>query len=422
MKKYLVGGAVRNKLLNLPIREKDWVIVGATPQEMLKIGYEQVGKNFPVFLHPDNHEEYALARTEKKSGSGYTGFICNTSPLITIEEDLSRRDLTINAMAYDVINGKLIDPHHGQKDIKLKILRHISDAFKEDPLRVLRVARFAAQFKNMHFTIAPETLTIMQKMVHELLSLSPERIWIETKKALETDNPQIYFKILKKCNALKILFPELDILFNIPMLLKDNLNTKINVGDHIITALHKSSCLTKNLNVRFSILCHDIGKGTTPRNTWPRHPHHETLGVPLIENLCNRLKIPKKICNFSKKVSQYHGYLYDVKKISPEVFMILFKVFNCWKHPYIIKQIIDIINSNTAKHSNNTNHLNIKNHSLYTALKITTNVNVQNIIKDGFIGINIKKELYSRRLHALKLWKINTDTTKNIHHKKPIIY
>lgn len=405
MKKYLVGGAVRDTLLKLPIQEKDWVIVGSTPQEMLNIGYEQVGKDFPVFLHPNNHEEHALARTEKKSGIGYTGFTCYTSPVITIEEDLYRRDLTINAMARD-IHGKLIDPYQGKKDIKSRILRHVSDTFKEDPLRILRVARFAAKLRNMNFTIAPETIILMQNMTNELLSLPPERIWIETKKALITENPQIYFKVLHHCNALKILFPELNILFNIPMLQKWNLNTETNVGDHTMNALKNITFLTNNIAARFAVLCHDIGKGVTPKKKWPKHPNHEILGIPLINHLCNRLKVPKKIHKFSKIVSQYHEYLHNITTISSEKLMTLFNVFNCWKNPYKIKQIINIDKSNNLKYINKENNLFYnKEKFLHAAFTITQNINVKEIINDGFTGINISKELYYRRLNSLKSWK-----------------
>lgn len=407
MKKYLVGGAVRDTLLKIPIKEKDWVIVGATPQEMLNIGYEQVGKDFPVFLHPTNHEEYALARTERKSGTGYTGFICHTSPLITIEEDLYRRDLTINAMAYD-IQGNLIDPYHGAKDIQLRILRHVSNTFQEDPLRILRVARFAAKLKNMNFTIAPETLKLMQTMIHELLYLSPERIWMETKKALTTDNPQIYFQVLRHCGALRLLFPELDVLFDIPMLNKWNLNTEINVGDHTMDALKKITYLTNNINLRFAILCHDIGKSITSKKIWPNHPNHGTFGISLIENLCNRLKTPKKICKFAKIVSQYHEYLFDTTTISFDILMTLFTVFNCWKYPYNIKQIININKSNTLKDINNKNKFYYhKENFLYQAFTTAKKIKTQDIIKDGFTGINISQELYSRRLHALKTMHLN---------------
>lgn len=408
MKKYLVGGAVRDTLLKLPIKEKDWVIVGSTPQEMLKIGYEQVGKNFPVFLHPENHEEYALARTEKKIGVGYTGFTCNFSPLTTIEEDLSRRDLTINAIAYDIKNKKIIDPYHGQKDIQLKILRHVSNTFKEDPLRILRVARFAAKFAHMNFTIAPETLTLMKQMICELNTISPERIWMETKKALTTNNPQIYFQVLQTCGALKILFPELDVLFNIPMLHKWHPNIKITVGIHTMDALKNITYLTNNIILRFSILCHDIGKSITPQKKWPKHPDHGKLGVLLINNLCHRLKTPKKIRNFSKTVAQYHEYLhYNITTISSETLMTIFKAFNCWKYPYRIKQVIKIQQSNNTKYINKQTNLNYNKNFLYTAFAITKNINIQDIINDGFIGIHISKELYNRRLYALKLWKKN---------------
>lgn len=409
MKKYLVGGAVRDTLLKLPIKEKDWVIVGSTPQEMLKIGYEQVGKDFPVFLDPKNHEEHALARTERKSGKGYTGFTCYTSPLTTIEEDLYRRDLTINAMAYDT-HGKLIDPYHGKKDIQLRILRHVSNTFKEDPLRILRVARFAAKFTHMHFTIAPETLILMQKMTYELPYLSPERIWIETKKALTTDNPQVYFQILRRCNALKIIFPELNILFTIPTINKKNINIHTNVGDHTMISLKKISYLTNNINLRFAILCHDIGKSITPQKKWPEHPDHGILGIPLINNICNRLKIPKKICNFSKIVAQYHEQIKNLTTIPAEALMILFKAFNCWQYPYKIQQIIKIIKSNNPEYINNEDKNSYyKKHFLHIAFIITTTIKIEDIIKEGFTNANISKELYSRRLNALKLWRKKTN-------------
>lgn len=405
MKKYLVGGAVRDKLLKLPIKEKDWVIVGSTPQEMLNMGYEQVGKDFPVFLHPNSHEEYALARTERKSGQGYTGFTCYTSPITTIEEDLYRRDLTINAMAYNTY-GKLIDPYHGQKDIQLRILRHVSETFKEDPLRVLRVARFAAKLTHMRFTIAPETLKIMQQMLHELLYLSPERIWTETKKALITKNPQVYFQVLRYCNALKIIFPELNILFEIPMLNKKNINSNINVGHHTMETLQKISHLTNNVDLRFAMLCHDIGKGVTSHKKWPAHPNHGTLGIPLINNLCNRLKIPRKLCYFSKIVSQYHEHLNNFTIASSEILMMLFKVFNCWKYPYNIKKIINISKSNNLEYTDDKNNLlQQEENFLYTAFMITNQIKTKTIIDDGFTNINISKELYSRRLNALKKWK-----------------
>ncbi|URJ28106.1 tRNA CCA-pyrophosphorylase [Candidatus Blochmannia vicinus (nom. nud.)] len=405
MKKYLVGGAVRDTLLKLPIKEKDWVVVGSSPQEMLNNGYEQVGKDFPVFLHPENHEEYALARTERKSGKGYTGFTCHADPSVTIEEDLYRRDLTINAMAYDT-HGNLVDPYHGQRDIQLRLLRHVSHTFNEDPLRVLRVARFAARFAHMNFTIAPETLILMQKMTHELLFLSPERIWIETKKALITDNPQIYFMVLRHCGALEILFPELDTLFDIPTSVVQQ-STPINTGNLTMMMLTKTACLTDDLNVRFSILCRDLGKPTFLNNKKNCIKYHDDrkLGVPLINNLCNRLKIPHEICNFAKIVSEYHDYLYNIETLTPKMLMKLFDVFDCWRRPRRLEQIILISQANMLGYINYNDYLYNQKNFLYTAFSITKKIPISNIIEDGFTGVNISKELYARQLHALKIWK-----------------
>ncbi|WP_331828480.1 tRNA CCA-pyrophosphorylase [Candidatus Blochmannia sp. SNP] len=405
MEKYLVGGAVRDTLLKLPIKEKDWVVVGSSPQEMLNNGYEQVGKDFPVFLHPENHEEYALARTERKSGQGYTGFTCYADSSVTIEEDLYRRDLTINAMAYDT-HGNLVDPYHGQRDIQLRLLRHVSHAFNEDPLRVLRVARFAARFAHMNFTIAPETLILMKQMIHELLFLSPERIWIETKKALITNSPQIYFMVLHYCGALKILFPEFDTLFNISASVEQN--TLINTDNLTMTMLTKAAYLTDDINVRFSILCRDLGKPTLLNNKKKCIEYHDyrKLGIPLINNLCNRLKIPNEIRNFAKIVSEYHDYLYNIEILTPKMLMTLFNVFDCWRRPKRLEQIILVSQSNTLGYVNYNDYLYNQKNFLHTAFDITKKISIADIIKDGFTGINISKELYSRQLHALKIWKM----------------
>lgn len=302
IKKYLVGGAVRDDLLNLPIKDKDWVVIGATPQEMINIGFRQVGKDFPVFLDPNNHEEYALARTERKSGKGYTGFICHTSPNITLEEDLYRRDLTINAIARDD-QGNIIDPYNGQKDLKLRILRHVSNLFQEDPLRVLRVARLAAQLTDFNFKIAPETLTLMKNMSNELIFLPPERIWIETKKALSTHNPSIYFKILKNCNALKIIFPEINNLFKLSHSIK--WRNIINIGFHTMKALTIAVKLTNSISIRFAILCHDLG---IQKQNLQRKWNNKVLNnihTEDIDNLCKRLKVPTQLHNLVKITTKY---------------------------------------------------------------------------------------------------------------------
>ncbi len=250
MKIYLVGGAVRDGLLGLPVKDKDWVVVGATPQQMLDNGYQQVGRDFPVFLHPDSHEEYALARTERKSGHGYTGFVCHADPDVTLEQDLQRRDLTINAIALDE-NGGYVDPWGGREDLERRILRHVSPAFNEDPLRVLRVARFAARYAHLNFRIADDTMSLMREMAArgELAHLTPERVWKETENALSARNPQVYFQVLRDCGALAILFPELDALFGVPA--PEKWHPEIDTGVHTLMTLAMAAQLSPDVDVRF---------------------------------------------------------------------------------------------------------------------------------------------------------------------------
>lgn len=266
MQIYLVGGAVRDSLLDIPVVDHDWVVVGATPAELLALGYQQVGKDFPVFLNPDTHEEYALARTERKSGQGYTGFTCYAAPDVTLEEDLLRRDLTINAIARSA-EGELIDPYGGVADLQARVLRHVSDAFGEDPLRVLRVARFTARFAHLGFRIADETLALMRRMAHsgELAALTAERVWKETEKALQSQSPQVYFQVLRDCDALAVLFPEIDALFGVPAPAK--WHPEIDTGVHTLMALAIAARLTPEVDVRFATLCHDLGKGLTPKSS-----------------------------------------------------------------------------------------------------------------------------------------------------------
>jgi len=259
VKIYLVGGAVRDALLGLPVKDKDWVVVGATPQAMLDAGYQQVGRDFPVFLHPQSRQEYALARTERKSGVGYTGFICHADPDVTLEDDLQRRDLTINALAQDE-QGHIVDAYGGKQDLQNRILRHVSPAFSEDPLRVLRVARFAARYAHLNFRIADETMALMTSMTDagELEHLTPERVWKETENALTTRNPQVYFQVLRDCGALKVLFPEVDALFGVPAPAK--WHPEIDTGIHTLMTLSMAAMLSPEVDVRFATLCHDLAK------------------------------------------------------------------------------------------------------------------------------------------------------------------
>ncbi len=316
MKTYLVGGAVRDQLLGFPVTERDWVVVDATPEQMLSKGYKPVGKDFPVFLHPETHDEYALARTERKTAAGYKGFVIHAEPGITLEQDLYRRDLTINAIAQSA-DGLLIDPYGGQQDLKAKVLRHISTAFSEDPVRILRVARFAARYAHLGFRIAPETLKLMKEMVinGEVDSLVAERVWAETEKALSEITPVAYFESLRNCNALKHIFPEIDQLFGVPQ--PPKYHPEIDTGIHSLLALEQAANLSDQTPVRFAALVHDLGKALTPPQMWPSHRGHETNGIKVLEKLCQRLRIPNQYRKLAVHVMQYHTHCHRAQDLRP---------------------------------------------------------------------------------------------------------
>ncbi len=339
MQIYLVGGAVRDALLNIPIKDKDWVVVGSTPKQLKKLGYSQVGADFPVFLHPKTKEEYALARTERKSGRGYQGFICDFRPDISLEEDLLRRDLTINAMAQDE-NGNIIDPYKGQRDIKSKKLRHVSKAFSEDPLRVLRVARFAARFAHLGFTIAKETKALMRKISAsgELANLTPERVWQETERALAEPRPWIYFQVLRECHALKVIFPELDRLFGVPQVKKHH--PEIDCGIHSLMSLEQASRLTRDVNVRWASLIHDLGKGLTRKDLLPSHHGHEQFGEKPVLNLNKRLRTPNEFKDLSRLVCLYHTHMHRVLELKPKTMLKFFDAIDLWRKPERLQQIL----------------------------------------------------------------------------------
>ena len=335
---YLVGGAVRDALLGLPIKDKDWVVVGATPQEMLDAGYQQVGRDFPVFLHPQTREEYALARTERKSGSGYTGFTCYAAADVTLEADLQRRDLTINAIARDD-DGEIIDPYNGRDDLENRLLRHVSSAFSEDPLRVLRVARFAARYAHLGFRIADETMTLMRDMTTagELEHLTPERVWKETEGALTTRNPQVFFQVLRDCDALRVLFPEVDALFGVPA--PAQWHPEIDTGIHTLMTLSMAAMLSPEVDVRFATLCHDLGKALTPKARWPRHHGHGPAGVKLVEQLCQRLRVPNDIRDLAKLVAEFHDLIHTFPILQPKTIVKLFDSSDAWRKPQRVEQI-----------------------------------------------------------------------------------
>lgn len=305
MQVYLVGGAVRDQLLGHPYHEKDYVVVGATPEQLLAQGFQPVGKDFPVFLHPETKDEYALARTERKSGHGYHGFEFFTDVSVTLEEDLIRRDLTINAIAMDD-DGKIYDPYHGHDDLNHKILRHVSDAFAEDPLRVLRVARFAARYHQYGFKVADETLELMQQLSDsgELKALTAERVWKETSRALMEKDADVYFEVLRACGALKVLFPELDALYGVPQ--RPEYHPEIDCGIHTMMSLQQACKANYSLDVRFAVLVHDLGKALTPVEELPRHIMHEERGIQPVTEVCDRLKVPTNTKQLALAVCKEH--------------------------------------------------------------------------------------------------------------------
>lgn len=311
MKIYLVGGAVRDRLLDYPVLERDWLVVGVTAEAMLAQGYKSVGKDFPVFLHPDSHEEYALARTERKTAPGYKGFAVDASPEVTLEEDLLRRDLTINAIAQDQ-DGTLYDPFDGQADLQARLLRHVSPAFCEDPVRILRVARFAARYAHLGFRVADETLQLMQQMVAagEVDYLVAERVWAELCKALRERTPAAFFQVLKDCGALAVIFPELEALYGVPQPAKHH--PEIDTGVHSLMALQQAALLSDKPEVRLAALLHDLGKAKTDPACWPSHHGHEEKGLPLLDDLCQRLRVPKAFKTLCSQVMEYHTHCHRV--------------------------------------------------------------------------------------------------------------
>jgi len=332
MKIYLVGGAVRDKLLGLPVTDRDWVVVGARQNEMLDLGFAQVGNDFPVFLHPQTKEEYALARTERKTAPGHTGFVFDANETVTLEQDLARRDLTINAIA-ETADGELIDPYNGQDDLAGRVLRHVSPAFEEDPLRVLRVARFAARFHSLGFRVAPETNAIMRKIVHsgELASLVSERVWQELAKALVSKSPDAFVTVLRDCEALGIVLPEIDALFGVPQPAK--FHPEIDTGVHLLMCLQQARLLSDDPQVLYATLVHDVGKGATDRTLWPSHKGHETLGLPLLDAIAARLKVPNDFAKLAALVCEHHTKLHRLEQVDADKALALLEAIDVFRLP-----------------------------------------------------------------------------------------
>ncbi|WP_039914950.1 multifunctional CCA addition/repair protein [Cellvibrio mixtus] len=339
MKTYLVGGAVRDKLLGRPVTEQDWVVVGATPEQLQVQGFTPVGKDFPVFLHPQTKEEYALARTERKTGHGYAGFSFYCGTEVTLEEDLIRRDLTINAMAEDE-HGNIIDPYKGQADLQQKILRHVSPAFAEDPVRILRIARFAARYHHYGFRVAGETIALMQTMVSndEVDHLVAERIWKETERALAEPNPEIFIQVLRDCHALEKIFPEINALFGVPQTALHH--PEVDTGIHTLMSLQQAVKLTINTCIRFATLVHDLGKGTTPKEEWPRHIAHEERSLPLVKQLCERIAAPRDYKELALMVAQWHTHCHRAMELKPSTVLKVLQSNDAFRRPERFHQFL----------------------------------------------------------------------------------
>ena len=401
MKIYLVGGYVRDQLLGLKTKDRDWVVVGATADELLKQDYRQVGKDFPVFLHPQTNEEYALARTERKTAAGYSGFSFHASSDVTLEEDLTRRDLTINAIAQDD-DGQLIDPFNGQADIKNKILRHVSPAFIEDPVRILRLARFAARFADLGFTIASETQQLMRNMVKngEVDALVAERVWQETMRALSEKTPTRYFEVLRDCGALKILFPEIDRLWGVPQ--NETYHPEIDTGIHTMMVLTQAAKLSEDPKVRFAALVHDLGKGITPKNKWPKHIAHETRGVPLVKALCDRYKIPNNYRELALIVTEYHLHYHRAEELKNSTFLKTLDSLDAFRRPERFELFLLACEADSRGRTGFEDK-DFKQPQVYRdVFNAAKQINAKELVAQGLKGKAIKEELNKKRIHAIK--------------------
>ncbi len=406
MKTFLVGGAVRDALLRLPVKDRDWVVVGATPDAMLAEGYQQAGRDFPVFLHPRSREEYALARTERKSGNGYTGFVTQFAPDVTLEQDLQRRDLTINAIAQSD-SGELIDPYGGQRDLAKRQLRHVSAAFNEDPLRVLRVARFAARFAHLNFRIADETQALMREMAvsGELAHLTAERVWKETEKALLTRNPQVYFQVLRDCGALQVLFPEIDNLYGIPAPIK--WHPEIDTGIHALMTLAMSAALSDQLDVRFATLFHDVGKALTPAEKWPSHHGHGLAGVPIVEALCQRLRVPNQVRDLALVVTEFHDVVHTIERQPADALIALFDRIDAWRKPDRVEKMALTSEADARGRAGLESMTYPQGDYLRQAFALAQAVPTKDVVAAGFKGAEVREELTRRRVAVLQAQLIN---------------
>jgi tRNA nucleotidyltransferase (CCA-adding enzyme) len=400
MKTYLVGGAVRDELLGYPYHEKDWVVVGATPEEMLAAGYQQVGRDFPVFLHPDTKEEYALARTERKTSPGYKGFDIHATPDVTLEEDLLRRDLTINALARDE-SGNIIDPFNGIKDLDEKILRHVSPAFTEDPVRILRVARFAARYLHLGFTVADETMQLMKDMVEngEVDALVPERVWQEMHKALAERSPTRFIEVLRDCGALARILPELDKLFGIPQ--PEQHHPEIDTGIHTLMVLQQACELSDATDVRFAALMHDLGKGVTPQSEWPHHIKHEERGAGIVVQVCKRLRIPNDYRDLAECTARFHLHYHRALELKPSTVVRTLEQLDAFRKPERYEKFLLASEADARGRPGYENRSFPQGAYLRKAYQAALQVDIQNLIQQGYSNKALADKIREQRINQV---------------------
>ena len=404
MQIYKVGGAVRDRLLGRPVHDIDWVVVGATAEQMQAQGFRPVGADFPVFLHPQTGEEYALARTERKSGRGYGGFVFHASPDVTLEQDLARRDLTINAMAEDD-QGRIVDPYGGQRDLDARLLRHVSPAFAEDPLRVLRVARFASRYAPLGFRVAEETLALMRQLAEsgELQALTAERSWKEIARALLEPCPDVFIRVLRDCGALAELMPEIEALFGVPQPAAHH--PEVDSGEHLLLVLRQCAEHQQPLPVRWACLVHDLGKGSTPETEWPRHIAHEHRGLPLIRAINQRFRVPRDCADLALLVGELHSHCHRALELRPSTLLELLTRLDALRRPQRLEEFVSACEMDARGRLGLEGRDYPQANYLREAAQVIRQVAIQPLLEKGLTGAELGKALESERQRALKHWK-----------------
>jgi len=398
---YLVGGAVRDSLLGRPVAERDWVVVGATPEELQAQGFTPVGRDFPVFLHPHTREEHALARLERKTGPGYRGFVTEFAPDVTLEQDLARRDLTINAMA-QATDGHLIDPHGGRADLERRVLRHVSPAFVEDPVRILRIARFLARFAHLGFSVAAETIELMRQMSAsgELDALVPERVWRELERLLVEPTPRAGIELLRECGALRIVLPELDALFGVPQ--SPKWHPEVDTGEHVLLALQVAAGRAAPVSVRFAVLMHDLGKALTPRSEWPKHIAHEARGVPAIESLCQRLRVPQEHRDLALLASRFHTHVHRGLELRATTLLEVLESADAFRRPGRFAELLEVCECDARGRLGFADQPYPQRARFEQALEAASATTLQPDEREGLVGAAIGERLRRKRLAAIE--------------------